>query len=95
MTTPEPQSSRTRALVTPGGWPMDQAEGGRGQPANLGIIQVPQNSAGLFFVTVKDEVVLTRWIRLGWTKEEAEERIQRMADGYRLAPSQTGYVLHL
>lgn len=46
---------------------------------DIGVLISPSNSAGRYFVSVLDGKVLTRWISLGWTKAEAEDRIRTMA----------------
>jgi hypothetical protein len=46
---------------------------------DIEILISPSNAAGRYFVSVLDGKVLTYWISLGWTRAEAEERIQNMA----------------
>ena len=53
----------------------------RARGLDLGIARVDENSAGLFFVVTKDGQPLVHWISLGWGREEATERIERMAAG--------------
>lgn len=60
----------------------------------FGILKSPGNSAGLFFCVRRDGVTLSRWISLGWTRDEAEQAIERMAADVPATPSQTGYCLH-
>ena len=44
---------------------------------DIKIVKSPGNSGGVFFVTSKNDKLLSRWISLGWTREEAEERIRQ------------------
>lgn len=46
---------------------------------DIGVLISPCNSAGRYFISVLGGEVLTRWISLGWTRAEAEERIRNMA----------------
>lgn len=46
---------------------------------DIGVLISPCNSAGRYFISVLGGKVLTRWISLGWTRAEAEERIRRIA----------------
>lgn len=46
---------------------------------DIEVLISPGNAAGRYFVSVWDGKVLTPWLRLGWTKAEAEERIRYMA----------------
>lgn len=58
---------------------------------DFGVIASRDNKAGVYFVSRLNGKVLSRWIALGWTRKEAEESIERLANENDLVPSQTGY----
>lgn len=58
---------------------------------DFGVLASRDNSAGLYFVSRLGGRVLSRWISLGWNRQEAEAAIERLAAGNDLSPSATGY----
>lgn len=59
----------------------------------FGVLKSPDNSAGVYFCVRLHGRVLTRWISLGWTRQAAEEAIDRLADrgAEGVTPSASGY----
>lgn len=47
----------------------------RARGLDLGVIKVPDNSRGVFFVSRLGSKVLTSWITLGWTAADARHTI--------------------
>jgi hypothetical protein len=46
---------------------------------NLGIVVSPDNASGKYFAVNQDDRPLRNWISLGWTADEARERIARLS----------------
>lgn len=51
----------------------------RARGLNIGVIKCLDNASGVFFISSRDGVVRSRWTSLGWTVDEAETSIRRLA----------------
>jgi len=66
----------------------------RARGLQIGVVRSRDNSAGLFFVTTRNNEILRTWISLGWNRADAEAGIDRLAADVAPALSSTGYTYH-